>query len=255
MNLSWNSSLVQFGVGAFETMRLVEGNIPLLPWHQQRLKRFALDWELDTTKLDGIWEQALEHWDTLPKNVVWRVKLLIGLDENQQLTHHVFEFEHQDKKAPRRLMAMASPFSPNKPRDPYKSSSYQLHISAKRRAMKAGFDDALYWAEDGSWLETSTAALMLFDGKHWRAAENGAFLQSVFKTSCFERFPEDTLAQEQLNAEDLKEGPLFMCNALNGLMPIASVHFEDGRELITEQLPDRDFTQEWNQKFFSPSRP
>ena len=51
-DLNWHLPLVQYGLGAFETMRMVEGRVPLLEFHFERLSKAFEYWSVEEPDLD-----------------------------------------------------------------------------------------------------------------------------------------------------------------------------------------------------------
>jgi 4-amino-4-deoxychorismate lyase len=246
--LSWQEPFVQFGVGAFETMRYQNGNISLEAFHKRRLAKAIRHWSLKPHAIEVPWGMLHEQLKALDSRNVYRVKLLIGLGENNQLCAHVFHKPHQDNTAPRRLIRHR-PHSNQL--SPYKSSSYEQHFLARREAIRLGWDDAIYITEKGSLLETSTAAMFIKSDDDLFCVRQGDFLDSVLKNALLERFTNQVKVCRDIHLSQIHSNGLLMGNALQGLIAVDSV--SEDPKTRTEYTPlgiEQKWIDHWNQRLF-----
>lgn len=247
-NLSWQYPFVQFGVGAFETMRYQNGRIALESYHKNRLTRALRHWNLDPHLIEAPWQMLHEKLVAIKSKKIHRIKLLIGLNDKDELCAHVFDQPHQDKTLRRKLM-LYSPHSNQ--RNVYKSSSYEQHFLAHRDAVRQGWDDAIYITQDGHLLETSTAALFIKGAHGLLCVEQGHFLDSVVKTALLERFPDEVKTCKKIHIDQIQSSCLLMGNALQGLMAVASV--SEVSRARKDHIPlevEQEYLDIWNQRLF-----
>jgi branched-subunit amino acid aminotransferase/4-amino-4-deoxychorismate lyase len=254
-DLSWESPFVQFGVGAFETMRCHRGTVPLLGLHRQRLHLALSAWELKPLVLEEAWADLLITLSQLDEDSTFRVKLLIGLDQHHNIQHQIFTQPHQDNPKPRRLLLSSSTSCYE---SLYKSSSYEQHFLARHKAHSLGFDDGIYQALSGELLESSTAALFLWNEEKLLCVKSGNFLRSVLKTHLLNNFSDHVQTIPHIEMNSLKEHALLLGNALQGFMPVDSISgtSDDSESFCIKNKPvDPEWIRAWNDQLFSTPTP
>lgn len=244
-SINWQSPFVQFGVGAFETLRCEEGHFPLAKWHLRRITRALDAWGLPQDHLKAPWENLLRRGQELNNFPFRRMKLLIGLDENDELVHHIFDFEFEPNPASRILKTEDQQiFLPQ----PFKTSSYEEHYWARRRASAEGVQDVLYLDDNHQMLEASTSCLLLWDGSRFLVRDGGPVLASSSLESLMERFPESFCKVQDFGLKLTHQYPLLMMSALNGMAHIGAL-LESGTQ--RQLLPlTNTFLEEWNNRLF-----
>jgi len=239
----WDMPLLQFGIGAFETMRCIEGKIPLLEFHLSRLEKALEHWAIEKIGLASLWAQRHVQ---LQCDHELRVKWLIGLDHQFQLIDHLYQvpISHITKPLHLLIETVAHSISMD-----YKSCNYVQHWCAHRKACQQGYDDMLYVTPEMKILECSRYAMT------WIDVENGIFakgenLNSV-SSSAFIKKRSDFWKKGELYLNSLpKSGRLYACNALHGLVPIDSVHSSSGECFYknNQTATQHDF---WNKILFN----
>jgi branched-subunit amino acid aminotransferase/4-amino-4-deoxychorismate lyase len=248
--LQWNDLLVQFGIGAFETMLLTKGKIPLLNWHRQRLQKALSRWEHPEDALDKTWEKLeadLQKAHSNDQNM--RIKLLVGLGREKQLLQHIYAIPFQANPNPRNLLCRAQVTFQQQT---YKSCQYEDHYFSLQQAKQAQHDDAVYFNAKDELLECSTSAL-LFQKDQKLCAIQGSTLTSSSIQSLLDRFPKDVISHRPIQLEDLpKETLWFTCNALHGIAPIQKITTIAGEEHHFRVAPEM-MLKSWNQRLFAHS--
>lgn len=247
---SWNSPFVQFGVGAFETLRCERGFFPLEKWHRRRLGRALKAWGLPEKHLDAAWNALLERGQALKEHPYRRVKLLVGLGEKDELLYHVFDVSFEPNSIQRTLKVENQLiFLPQR----FKTSSYEEHYWARRRASADGVSDVLYISDHGEMLEASTSCLLLWNGSQFLIRDGGPVLESSSLTSLRERYPEAFEVISDFQLDLTQNFPLIMMSALNGMASVGAL-VENGE--TRDLLPiDGDLLSSWNHRLFSSSKP
>ena len=244
----WDSPLVQFGVGAFETLRCESGNFPLLRWHRDRISRALEIWGVAPEKLEAPWQSLLERGRALEDVSHRRVKLLIGLTETDELVHHVFDFSFAPNSQSRTLRLESQRiFLPQS----FKTTSYEEHYWARRKAAREGVSDVLYVDEKREMLEASTSCLLIWDGSHFLVRDKGPVLASTSLASLRSRYPEDFKPISAFPLSLTERFPLLMMSALNGMAHVGRL--VDGQDSHELKPIDEGLLEDWNRRLFAHS--
>lgn len=220
----WEQPLVQFGLGAFETMHAFDGNIPLIDFHLSRLQNALTKWQSSNFDLKKEWDLVSEN---LSNDGEFRVKWLLGLDKNNNILHHLYQFPYQKATTPLKLLARPC-FQLNP--QTFKSSAYAEHWLELKHATQQGFDDVIYLDTQNNLIECSKATLLSTQHDHGTLA-SGANLNSVsaqaLKTLQPNYWKREPLALKNLSVSS----QLWACNALHGMMHINSIQNDLGEVL------------------------
>jgi len=235
----WDSALVQYGVGAFETMLSNNANIHLLPYHLERIKRFGIEWGVDSKQIE---DKFTEQLVDLPKGK-YRVKVLIGLNNKEEVIAHRYTYPFQEKKAAKKLLLIKT-FG--RQTELYKSCNYAFHYKARKKAFEDGFDDICY-EQDGVLLECSTSTILcLKQDEGIVALENN--LQSVSAAKLLSHregfWKKGIIKLEYVD----RLGSLFTSSALHGCVPVNSIVNEDGKTLY--EMKEFPSYEKWNKFLF-----
>ena len=242
-NLHWDQPFIQYGVGAFETLRCRAGEFPLAIAHQRRLLKALEHWKLEPRLLDEAWDELLQKGRESRSDQ--RFKLLLGLGENGELIHHIYQFDYQALPEKRRLCLAQQVMHRAQP---YKSSSYEAHYWARQEALRAGFDDVLYIDALGCPLECSTSAILEFREGFFFAPQ-GPVLASVSVAHLLEHYPAVFKRLPSLEPGLWQQRKWVTCNALHGLRAVESIQVNS---LETNcPMVEADVLQFWNQQLFS----
>lgn len=239
--VDWDSLLVQYGIGAFETMRCMNGNIPLLPYHLKRITSVADDWGIANKEVE---EKFYETLNSLP-NELSRVKILLALNEENVLFSHRYLYPLVSDRKPRKLLLKKVD---NLQKQNYKSCNYAFHFLEKKQAILKGYDDVCY-EYHGCLHECSSSALLLSNGTLGIVAK-GKNLQSVSAAKLLNDnngyWIKDKISLEKINERDFS---LFVSNAVQGIVPVKSLYNENG-EIVYESTSDETLNH-WNEVLFN----
>jgi len=220
----WEQPFVQFGLGAFETMHAFDGKIPLIDFHLTRLNNALTSWQCSNFDLKKEWNLVKKD---IPHEGQFRIKWLLGLDENNNILHHLYQFPYQKALTPLKLLARPC-FQLNP--QPFKSTAYAEHWLELKHATQQGFDDVIYLDAENNLIECSKATLLSTHHDHGILA-SGANLNSV-SAQALKSIQPNYWKKEPIALKNLSvSSQLWACNALHGMMPIHSIHNESGEVL------------------------
>jgi branched-subunit amino acid aminotransferase/4-amino-4-deoxychorismate lyase len=166
------------GLGLFETLLAVQGQIPFLDWHLERLSR-SCDFLRSTAAFPHPpdWSAGILTLIPDPASAppISRVRLTLtgGPGSLRDLTPTapgLAWISHTPlDTAPESLTLTRSPWTrnPSGPMVGHKSTSYAENLVALDHARRAGFDEALFLTPDGHLVEAATANLFLLINDQW----------------------------------------------------------------------------------------
>lgn len=236
----WETPLVQFGLGAFESMRVQDGRVPLWPYHKERLMRALHTWGVKESFPADI-EEELQTFLTRGE---LRLKLLMGIGEDDRLIWHWYAHELELLEKPLRLLLLETCANSQK----FKSCNYADHFLARQRARGAGFGDALYVDENEILLECSSGAVFVMDAHNGNCAETG-MLQSVVREKLLQEHPDYWQVKKSSLSELRKNDYLVYGNAVQGLVGIEKV-IDSTEKCRYERKTDWSFLESWNKWLF-----
>jgi branched-subunit amino acid aminotransferase/4-amino-4-deoxychorismate lyase len=157
-------SSVLRGDGCFESIKAYSGRPFDLEAHLDRLERSAQALEIELPERDAlrgwVWDVATSHPDGVVRVVVTRGSAVPG-DDQEPMTV-VFAHDWVKAEGPARLLPVQAPWHPAGVEWELagaKTLSYAPNMSASRRAVAEGFDDALLTTVEDVILEGPTFSL------------------------------------------------------------------------------------------------
>jgi branched-subunit amino acid aminotransferase/4-amino-4-deoxychorismate lyase len=220
----------QFGVGVFTTVRVQAGRAEFLKEHIERLVRDARALGLLAASEPSVLSErcaaciAVNRLDSGGIKIVWFADT--DGSTGEVISQRPHSYGPELAKRGFRLMTRPCVSRASRELSRYKTLNYLDHLHAKRAAVAAGFDDALWVDERGVVLESATANLFaVIDGRIFTPDEKAGLLPGVARrvvlelaTDGFERTQVTTLTRERL--ADATE--VFVTNSLIGVMPVRS---------------------------------
>lgn len=214
------SDAILLGDGVFETLRSYSGKLFALTAHLDRL-------EVGLAELGGASTNSYRR-----EKIIEGVEKILMLDNfpNGSLRISFYSdgnwiLSHREYKAPTdgiRCTILKSPHAGLG----YKSASYSPRLSARRRAERAGFDDAILLQESGEVSELSTSNLIALIDGNWMTPriESGA-LPGVTRKALIDNFgfTEGKLELDSLLGAD-------SLGAVSSLREIQSIKAIDGKD-------------------------
>lgn len=231
------SPWLQYGEGAFETLRVEEGQIPLLRHHRHRLSAALLAWGLDANALDGVWAEVEDVGSHLPG--IHRLKLMVGRGADGRLLYHIV---HGELKASATVQRATVETIAAGGMHHFKSTCYAPFIQAHRRALSKDASEALLLHPRGWALEFATSALIHGDGARCFGV-HGPRLDSVAERVLFSKTGWFRVPPPR--PEELPSRWVLACNALRGLRPVKQLILSDQTRVDLPQ-PPRKWVDEMN---------
>ena len=219
----------QFGAGVFTTVRVREGRAEFLSEHAERLVRDARALVLAEGSeagvlcercaaciaANGIVEGAIK--------IVWFADAEGGTGEMISQRAHTYGADIFARGF--RLMMMSCAVRAGRELSQHKTLNYLEHLRAKRAAVAAGFDEALWVDERGVVLEGATTNVFaVIDGRLVTPDEQAGLLPGVARRVVMRLGSVERVKTVMLTREMLMEAEeVFVTNALVGVMPVRAV--------------------------------
>jgi branched-subunit amino acid aminotransferase/4-amino-4-deoxychorismate lyase len=228
-SLSPKGDGVQFGAGVFTTVRVRGGRAELLPQHLARLRRDAV--AIGLTPPDNATGLLERIGECTTQNAIEQggVKVVWLADREGRTAEWIAPRPHgygpEQVARGFRLQTRGCEVREQRTLIRHKTTNYLEHLIAKRAALSAGFDEALWINERGEVLEGATTNLFLVrHGELITPPVESGLLPGVVRACLLDerRFPRVRVARvsrgELLSAEEV-----FVTNALAGVMPVRAV--------------------------------
>ncbi|MBF0197140.1 MAG: aminotransferase class IV [Planctomycetes bacterium] len=249
-NPPWQSLLVQYGLGAFETMLAVDGEIPLLNAHKKRLANALKAWgqKSECEEINELWLEVKE----LAKNAnsYAKVKLLLGINQGDELIYQI-TISEQQKPGTYSPVKLQTQKTWGNLSSAYKSCNYGQHYLARQKALASGCDDVLYVNEEGDFLECGIFCLALLSPEQGLISK-GPRLQSV-SADYFLRAQPDFWQESTIHLKNITDaaGQIICMNAVQGLRQVCHIQNEQGEIIYTAAPCSNDILEPFNQSLFA----
>jgi branched-subunit amino acid aminotransferase/4-amino-4-deoxychorismate lyase len=227
-----------FGAGVFTTVRVRAGRADFLKLHNDRLVHDAKALALPPVTATGELRERCEAYISAAKIADGAVKIIWFADEHEQTTEVIFErsFNYGAETKARGLRLMTTRCASRVARElsRHKTLNYLEHLRAKRAAVSAGFDEALWVDESGVVLEGATTNVFaVINGEIITPSLSFGLLPGVARRvllnlSSLQQIREARLTSQMLAAAQ----EVFVTNALMGVMPVCGV---DGRRYPVDE--------------------
>lgn len=204
-----------FGKGAFETIKVVDGDPLFLEKHLERLKKslkfFGIERKIDEEKIYDYIKNSKE------KN--FALKLIVS-DENFILTSRKDNYRDENKSF--RLKISKVRRNSTSKIIYHKSLCYYENILEHRWAVENGFDSALFLNERNEVCETSFANIFFVrDNKIFTPEISSGLLRGTMREFLLKNFE---IVEEIINAKDLASfDECFISNSLMGVRNVKSI--------------------------------
>jgi len=220
----------QFGVGVFTTMRVRSGRPQFFKAHAERLARDAQALGLLPASEPSVLAErcaaciAVNRMDDGGLKIVWFADTDGSTGEIISQRPHSYGPELAERGF--RLTTLTCASRESRTFSRHKTLNYLEHLHAKRAAVSAGFDDALWVDERGIVLEGATTNIFaVIDGRIFTPDEKAGLLPGIARRVVLELAADDfeparptTITREMLaNAAEV-----FVTNSLIGVVPVRS---------------------------------
>ncbi|WP_408954967.1 aminotransferase class IV [Natroniella sp. ANB-PHB2] len=235
--LSFSSELARFGVGLFETMKVIDGRVIFLEEHLDRLYDGVVDLEIsfEISKQD-LEQEILDYVEGMEDKAL-RITVC---DEGYNFSTREIPYQKDDYQRGYRLM-LAPLKRGQSTLYQYKTTNYFASLYSKRAALKQGYDEALFVNLDDFVLEGSMTNLFFIKGdKVVTPRSDLGLLPGIIRSKVIELVKElgieFELARIKLDELD-KFQAVFATNSLIDLIKvreIRDVSYEDDNRLFTQ---------------------
>lgn len=199
-----------FGLGVFETIKVVNGKAFFLEKHLKRLQK-GLDFLAikQPINLDNIYS-ALEEGQNIA------LKIIVS-EKNQVITKRSDPYSGIDRKKGKKLIFSSVLRNSTSPFTYHKTLQYGDNILEKHKATEQGYDEVLFLNEKGYICEGAVTNIFFLKGKKiYTPAQNVGLLAGTMREYLMEQYPiqECIITKEQLKGFDA----CFISNALMGIL-------------------------------------
>lgn len=210
-----------YGIGAFETIAIKEGTPLFLAEHLARLEKACAFFGIENSKVDSetVCKFLAKKSREATKNAALKImvsaeNIIFALRENT--------YTEDDFQRGFRLCVSTVQRNETSPLVFVKSLSFAENIIEKRKAVAAGFDEALFLNSKGQACEgTSSNIFLIKDGELFTPAQKCGLLPGIVRDWVMQEF---SASETEIKKEELKTyDAAFLTNSLMGIMPITSI--------------------------------
>lgn len=234
----------QFGAGVFTTMRVRDGRAEFLSEHAERLARDSRALGLEAASDEGLLRERCGACIAGNRMVDGAIKIVWFADADggtgEMISPRACRYGADVFARGFRLMTMPCAVRAGRELSRHKTLNYLEHLRAKRAAVAAGFDEALWVDERGVVLEGATTNVFaVIGGRVITPDEKAGLLPGVARRVVIGLGGVDAVAVATLTRDMLAEAEeVFVTNALMGVMPVRAVD-EREYELVENRVTRR----------------
>jgi branched-subunit amino acid aminotransferase/4-amino-4-deoxychorismate lyase len=235
----------QFGAGVFTTVRVRAGRAEFIAEHAERLAGDARALGLvAASSVEGLRERCAVCIAT-NRIVEGGIKIVWFADRSGRTGEVVSQRAHRyDADALARgfrLMTSGCGSREHRELSRHKTLNYLEHLRARRAAVEAGFDEALWVDEHGRVLEGATTNIFaVIDSRLVTPDASAGLLPGVARRVVLGLGGENSVDSVTLTREMLARAEeIFVTNALMGVMPVRALDnhtYDSGRNRVTRRI-------------------
>ena len=244
MNLTFDDGY-QFGLGAFETLALVNGQPIWLEAHEARMRQ-TLDWLGITLPAD--WKNRFQTYIDRNGEGMGVVKILASAN-NLSFTARPNPYETLESRPGFVLGLSDIRRNESSPFVRHKTFNYGDSILAKRQAAKNGIDEPIFCNSCGELTEGAVSNLFFIkDGKLYTPPIEAGLLPGIIRAYLCHRYDvtEKTILPDEIGTFD----ECFITNSLMGIMPVRQ--FESHEFSVSEKTAAEVIFQNYLKDRFRP---
>lgn len=232
-----------FGEGVFETVRVHRTYPMFLEAHHARLARSLATLAAPTLVPLGILHERCRRVIAANSLTEGSLKIIAFKERtgwSEIILARAKTYSPAACEAGFRLLTM-----PSGPRDErfhgMKTLNYLANIQAKRRAVLAGFDEALFLDSQGKVLEGATTNVFIVkNGGVATPTLRQHILPGIMRATVLRLCGSQTVGEREIGVAELREADeAFVTNALLGIMPVAGIDtttYDLGGNRVTREL-------------------
>lgn len=221
--ISFNSNLVKYGMGLFETMKVVKGRVVFLEEHLDRLYSSLKTLELDFKINREVLEQKIVDFAADLDQEALRVTVC---DEGYNFSTREIPYQQADYEEGYNLQ-ISSIQRGNSPLYKHKTANYFNNLYARQKAKADGYDDTLFLDTDNFILETAVANIFFIKGDRlYTPTAKLSLLPGVIREQVLQIAQKLEIETKELVLEKPELtlfDSAFMTNSLVGLMRINKI--------------------------------
>lgn len=210
----------QFGLGAFETILLIDGRPIFLEEHLHRLnnslKFFNIDKKIDTEDVLKKIQSDMENDTSISRYGV--LKIIIS-DKNQVFSYRVNPYNQEKLDKGFNLEYSKVRRNETSPLTFHKSLNYGDNIMEKRRTLGTNIDEVIFLNTKGEISEGSTTNIFFIkDGIIATPPITAGILPGIMRSYVLKSF---SVEERIIFPEEIKDmDECFVTNSLMGIMPV-----------------------------------
>ena len=221
--ISFNSDLAKYGIGLFETIKVVEGEPVFLTEHLERLYRSIKKLNISFAVKRQVLQREIEEY---AKNLDHQALRVTVCEDGYNFSTRDINYQPQDYEQGYDLK-LAKIKRGDNPLYKHKTTNYFTNIYVRNQAQSEGYDEALFLNNDNFVLETTMANIFLIKGQRLYTPRTDLnFLAGIMRDKVilsaqelgFE-IKERLIAKPELALFDFA----FLTNSLLGLMKVSSI--------------------------------
>ena len=225
---------VQFGIGVFETIAVLNHKAVFLPFHLDRLENGMRTLGIENPEYDR--EALMEKMRDIEKLFEKTAVKIMATEENLIVKLRKIPYEREDYEKGFSICFSDVLRNETSPMTYLKSMNSADLILEKGKAKKRGFDEPIFLNTQGAVTEGAVTNLFCVkNGKIRTPAVSCGLLNGAVRHHLLSVFPE--IKETVLTREDLcSADEIFLTNSLMGVMPVTAL---ENRSMISRETGDR----------------
>lgn len=220
--ISWESNIVKFGQGLFETMLFRNGRLHYFLDHMDRIDRSSKILDVGQKFIPSIKQQLLEGVFRFQENSVVRLTLSndgFGISTRQN-PYSMIDYQKGFN------LYVYPYFRGESPIYEHKTVCYMENLLCQKFAEKKGYDSSIFIGAEKNILETTYANLFFLKNKSFIFPEKGYFLDGIMQKNIKRilKINGYILEERKIFTKDLVGyDAAFICNSVMGMMPVNKI--------------------------------
>lgn len=206
-----------FGLGVFETIKIVEGQAFFLEKHLRRLQK-GMDFFSFSHKIS---EKEIQQYVVGVEEKNFALKVMVS-EKNFLFLKREDPYHNQKKEKGMKVLLSSVLRNSTSPMIYYKTLQYGDNILEKRKAKVEGYDEVIFLNERGFVTEGAVSNLFFLKGeKLYTPPIKDGLLAGTMREYLLEQYPVEEISISEKDLENFDA--CFLCNALMGVLWIESI--------------------------------
>ena len=221
--ISFSSNLAKYGMGLFETIKVVNGQSVFLDEHLNRLYNSINTLDINFAIKKELLKKKIKHFASDLEQQALRVTIC---DQGYNFSTRDIPYQSRDYKAGYDLQ-ISNISRGNNPLYKHKTTNYFTNLYARKKARNCGYDDALFLNSDNFILEAAVANIFFIKGDQiYTPSADLALLPGIIRNKVFAVAKELDLKVKEVILEKPELALFdfaFITNSLMGLMRVNKI--------------------------------